>query len=81
MCWEGELIAATETNAGPAAALRVETYGPIDGAGFGISLQVHEAAGRSSGRLLSLVSDRIMQHYPGTCLVEQTIFSNEDWVK
>ncbi len=81
MCWEGKLIAAIETNAGPAAALRVETYGPIDGAGFGISLQVHEAAGRSSRRLLSLVSDRIMQHYPGTCLVEQTIFSNEDWVK
>ena len=38
MCWEGELVAAVDVNAGPAAAVEVQIYGPIDGAGFGMRM-------------------------------------------
>ncbi len=79
MGWEGELVVATEVNAGPAAALVVQAYGPIDGAGFGLRLQTHHATGRSGGRLLSLVTDLVTLHYVGTCLVGQTFVSHEEW--
>lgn len=81
MCWEGELAMAADMAAGAAAALRVEAYGPLDGAGFGLRLQTRDAAGRLGGRLLSLVTDLVTQRYRGTCLVGQTFLSHEEWVK
>lgn len=79
MCWEGELVAATDGTACQAGALVVQTYGPIDGAGFGMHLQSHHAAGRSGGRLLSLVTDLITHCYVGTCLVGQAFLTHEEW--
>jgi len=80
MCWEGELVAAVDVNAGLAAAVGVQAYGPIDGAGFGMRVRLHHSAGRSSGRLLGLVTDLITQCFSGTCLVGRTFLSHEEWL-
>jgi hypothetical protein len=79
MSWEGELIAAADVNAGFAAAVGVQAYGPADGAGFGMRVRLHHTPERSSGRLLNLVADLITQCFPGTCLVGQTFLSHEEW--
>ncbi len=80
LCWEGKLVAAVDVSAGSAAAVEVQTYGPIDCAGFGMRMRLHHLAGRSGGRLLSLVTDLVTQSFSGTCLVGQTFFSQEEWV-
>ncbi|MGZ9275071.1 MAG: hypothetical protein ACXW34_10040 [Nitrospira sp.] len=79
MCWEGELMAAVDVHAGPAAAIEVQIYGPIDGAGFGMRMRLHHLAARSGGRLLNLVTDLVTQSYAGTCLVGQTFLSHDEW--
>ncbi len=81
MCWQGELVAATDADAGPTAALAVQMYGPIDGAGFGIRLQSRSATGQPVGRLLRMVTEVITQRYAGTCLAGQMVLSHEDWLK
>ncbi len=75
MCWEGEL----ERASGAAGALRIDAYGPIDGAGFGLRVQTRDTTGRAGGRLLSLVTDLVTQRYHGTCLVGQMFLSHEEW--
>jgi len=77
--WEGELVATVDMHAGPAAAVELQTYAPIDGAGFGMRMRLHHLAGRSGGRLLNLVTDLVTQSFSGTCLVGQTFFSHEEW--
>ena len=79
LCWEGELVAAVDVNAGLAAGVEVQTYGPIDGAGFGMRMRLQRLAGRSGGRLLSLVTDLVTQSFSGTCLVDQTFCSPREW--
>ena len=71
MCWEGELVATVDVSGGPAAAVEVQTYG--------MRMRLHHLAGRSGGRLLSLVTDLVTQSFPGTCLVGQTFFSHDEW--
>ncbi len=79
MCWEGELVAAGDANAGPPAAVEVQIYGPIDGAGFGMRMRLHHLAAPSGGRLLNLVTDVVTQSFAGTCLMGQMFFSHDDW--
>lgn len=78
ICWEGELTAASDLNAGLAATVVVRTYGPIDGAGFGMQVRLRPSAGRSGGRLLDLVTDLVTQCFPGTCLVGQGFLLQEE---
>ncbi len=79
MCWEGELVAGGNVNAGPAAAVEVQIYGPIDGAGFGMRMRLHQLAAPSGGRLLNLVTGLVTQSFAGTCLMGQMFFSHDDW--
>ncbi len=79
MCWEGELVTAVDANAGSVAAVEVQIYGPIDGAGFVMRMRLQHPAARSGGRLLNLVTDLVTQSFAGTCLVGQTFFSHDEW--
>ena len=79
LCWEGELVAAADVNAGSTAALTVRTYEPIDGGGFGIRLQPRRASSRINGRLLRAVTEVVMQRYAGTYLTGEHVVSREEW--
>ena len=79
LCWEGELVAAADVNAGSAAALTVQAYEPMDGGGFGIRLQPRLATGRISGRLLRAVTEAVTQRYAGTYLTGENVVSSEEW--
>jgi hypothetical protein len=78
-CWEGQLVATAEENIG-LAAIEVQMYGPIDGAGFGMRMRLAQRGSRSGGRLLNLVAEVVTQFFPGTCLMGETFFSREEWV-
>jgi hypothetical protein len=78
ICWEGDLVAAPDMNAGPASAIGVQTYGPIDGSGFGMRLRLHGRAGRAGGRLMRLVTDLVTHCYAGTSLAGQTFLLQEE---
>lgn len=78
ICWEGELVAAGSRGVGQAASLDVQTYGPIDGAGFGVRLQSHRIAGRSGRRLLAMVAYVVTSVYAGTCLEGQSLLPPDE---
>ncbi len=79
LCWEGELVAAADVNAGSTAALTVRAYEPVDGGGFGIRLQPRLASCRTSGRLLRAVTEVVTQRYAGTYLTGDHVVSSEEW--
>lgn len=79
MCWAGQLVATADEDALSAPAVEVQTYGPIDGAGFGMRMRLPVRGSRSSGRLLSLAADVMAQSFSGTCLIGETFFSHEEW--
>lgn len=79
ICWEGELVTATvQGGPGSVAALDVQTYGPIDGGGFGVRLQCRRAVGRAGHRLLSLVAHVVTSAYAGTCLGGRSLLPPEE---
>lgn len=80
LCWKGQLVATADENNGLAAAVAVQIHGPIDGAGFGMRLRPVHRGSRSEGRLLNLVAEVVARSYGGTCLMEETFFSREEWV-
>ncbi len=79
MLWEGDLVAAAYADAGLRSVVAIQAYGPLDGAGFGLRLRLHDGAGRHGGRLLALVTDIVTRNFPGTCLVGQTFLSHTEW--
>lgn len=79
ICWEGELMtAAVQGGAGEVAALDVHTYGPIDGAGFGVRVQSRRTVGRAGHRLLSMVAHVVTSAYAGTCLAGRSLLPPEE---
>lgn len=79
ICWEGELVTATvHGGAGQVAALDVQTYGPIDGAGFGVRVQSRRTVSRAGHRLLSMVAHVVTSAYAGTCLAGRSLLPPEE---
>ena len=78
--WEGTLLPAQGADAIEQGAVHVMVYGPLDGAGFGIVLRVNGSQGAAANHLLSCVSDLIVRHFSGQCLVGNTIISGGEWL-
>jgi hypothetical protein len=78
--WEGQLIPASSHEASHLGSVFVQTYGPLDGAGFGIVLQTSSHQNGQAGRVLALLADLIARTFSGNCLVGNTIIPGMDWV-
>ena len=78
--WEGTLLPALGADTIEQAAVHVMLYGPLDGAGFGLVLHVTEAPGAAASRVLSCLSDLIVQQFSGQCLVGNTIIPGGEWL-
>jgi hypothetical protein len=78
--WEGTLVPAQGADAIEQSAVHVMLYGPLDGPGFGILLRVDRSHGAPANRLLSYVSDLIVQRFSGQCLVGNTIIPGGEWL-
>lgn len=78
--WEGELLPASGTGHVDCGAVRVMLYGPLDGPGFGIVLNVAGAQSRPAGRILSYAADLLVRRFSGQCLVGNTIIPGGEWM-
>lgn len=78
--WEGTLLPASGSDAIEQAAVHVMLYGPSDGSGFGIVLDVAGSAGQTANRVLSCLSDLIVRRFSGRCLVGDTIIPGGEWL-
>jgi hypothetical protein len=78
LCWEGQLVTTTEENTS-LAVVHVQTYGTIDGAGFGMRMRLACRGSRSAGRLLNQEAEIVTQCCSGTCLRGETFFAREEW--
>lgn len=78
--WEGTLLPTSGVEATERAAVHVMLYGPLDGPGFGMVLQVVEAPGPAANGVLSCLSDLIVKRFSGQCLVGNTIIPAGEWL-
>lgn len=78
--WEGTLSPAQGADALEQAAVRVMLYGPLEGTGFGIVLNTNGTHSPAANRVLSCLSDLLVQHYSGLCLVGNTIIPGGEWL-
>lgn len=78
--WQGTLLPACGPDAIEEAAVHVMLYGPLDGPGFGIVLDVSGYSRQAAHRVLSCASDLIVRHFSGCCLVGNTIIPSSEWL-
>jgi hypothetical protein len=78
--WQGNLVSASE-NGHPPACLHVQTFGPLDGAGFGITLRAPDPRQDGTGRLLIVLADIIARSFSGTCLCGTHVMEPREWLE
>ncbi len=77
--FEGDLVPASEQEKAQPRGLRVQVYGPFDGAAFRVVLQT---APRNDGwgrQVITVLADAIARRFSGSCLVGDTIIPAADW--
>ena len=77
--WEGHLMLASNPEASPVGLVQVQTYGPLDGCGFGVTLRACDPHEAEAGRLLRVLADIIARHFQGTCLAGRHIMERDEW--
>ncbi len=77
--WEGHLLPASHHEEGPAGLVHVQTYGPLDGCGFGITLRALDPRKVEAARLLMVLAELISSHFEGTCLAGRHLMEGDEW--
>lgn len=78
--WEGDFVPTSNRGSARAKGLHAMLYGPVDGPGFGLVLQVVGNPTKAAACVLSRVADAIVRRYAGQCLVGNTIIPGEEWL-
>jgi hypothetical protein len=78
--WEGDFVPTSSRGSTKAKGVHVMLYGPLDGPGFGVVIQVIGNPTKAASRVLSHVADAIVQRYAGQCLVGNTIIPGGEWL-
>ncbi|BCA55653.1 hypothetical protein W02_27930 [Nitrospira sp. KM1] len=78
--WEGELLPTSDAEEMECGGVRAMLYGPLDGPGFGVVLQVEGAHNRAANRILSTAADLLVRRFSGRCLVGNTIIPGGEWL-
>lgn len=78
--WEGVFYPVQGSDAIEQAAVHVMLYAPLEGKGFGIVLGANSTQGAVANRVLSCLSDLLVQHFSGQCLIGNTIIPGREWL-
>ncbi len=78
--WEGYLIPSAARESDSRTGLHVQTYGPLDGCDFGITLRAIDPHENGTGRLLVVLADIIARNFPGTCLSGNQVMERDEWL-
>jgi hypothetical protein len=79
--WQGNLVLASANSHPYVSGLQVQTFGPLDGAGFGITLRTPDPRQDGTGRLLIVLADIIARSFAGTCLCGNQVMEPEEWLE
>jgi hypothetical protein len=79
--WQGDLVLASASGDPRPAGLLVQTFGPLDGAGFGITLRTADPRQDGTGRLLVVLADIIARSFSGTCLCGNQVMEPAEWLE
>lgn len=77
--WQGELMSASQQGDAEPGLVHVQTYGPLDGSGFGVTLRACHPSGAEAARLVLVLADIIARHFEGTCLAGRHILERDEW--
>lgn len=78
--WEGYLVPASAHGAPRTSGVSVQTYGPLDGCGFGITLRASDPHENGIGQLLVTLADIIARSFMGTCLCGNHVMERDEWL-
>ena len=78
--WAGLLLPASSHGLPRTAGVYIQTYGPLDGYRFGITLRASDPHEEALGRLLMVLADIIARGFSGLCLAGQHIMERDEWL-
>ena len=78
--WAGLLLPASSKGLPRSAGVSIQTYGPLDGYCFGITLRVSDPHEEVLGRLLMVLADLIAHEFSGTCLAGHHVMERDEWL-
>ena len=78
--WAGLLLPASVHGLPRTAGVYIQTYGPLDGYRFGITLRASDPHEEEIGRLLMVLADIIARGFSGLCLAGQHIMERDEWL-
>lgn len=78
--WAGLLLPASAHGLPKNAGVHIQTYGPLDGYRFGITLRASDPHEEEIGRLLMVLADIIARGFSGLCLAGQHIMERDEWL-
>jgi hypothetical protein len=79
--WVGYLVPASFHEGRRSAGVYVQTYGPLDGRGFGITLRASAPYHDATGRLLITLADLIACSFTGMCLAKNRVMEQGEWLE
>ncbi len=78
--WEGHLMPASKEETARGGLVYVQTYGPLDGRGFGLTIRACDPYEVEAGRLLLVLADIIVRDFEGTCLAGRQPLEQHEWI-
>lgn len=79
--WEGHLMLASAQGIPRAGGIFIQTYGPLDGCGFGLTVRASDTHENGIGHLLTVLADIVVRSFSGRCLVGSHIMEREEWLE
>jgi hypothetical protein len=79
--WAGLLLPASAQGLPrTGGGVHIQTYGPLDGYRFGITLRASDPHEEDIGRLLMVLADIIARSFSGMCLAGHHIMERDEWL-
>ncbi len=67
--WEGHFLSVVLPEEGDGRLVHIQTYGSLDGAGFGVTLRTCHSHKQDAARLLRVLAELLSMNFKGTCLI------------
>ncbi|WP_447978662.1 hypothetical protein [Candidatus Nitrospira bockiana] len=78
--WAGHFLPASAHGLPRAGSVYIQTYGPLDGYRFGITLRASDPHEEQIGRLLMVLADIVARGFSGMCLAGNHVMERDEWL-
>ena len=77
--WEGDLLSASLHEDSDCSLVHIQTYGPLDGSGFGVTLRTCVPQRIEAVKVLRALADLVARNFDGTCLTGRRVMERGEW--